>query len=159
MASKCSSCQVVWMGEVQEGVCKLFPVPGVLSVWFLEAPGSLLGYSLMILFLWSFFSSLLSQESGHHIWVLLPWTHPFFLFLSHIIIYPQHIQEILLFVPYKIVWSSSLHCHAWMHILICCHPFFLQVWRIIHWKLTWDVAWVLSQAWPAYPHRSLVIKD
>lgn len=52
MASECSSCQVVWMGEVEEGVCKLFPLSGVLSVSFLETPGSFLGYSLMILILY-----------------------------------------------------------------------------------------------------------
>lgn len=31
--------------------------------------------------------------------------------------------------------------------------------RLIHWKLTWDVACVLSQTCPVYPGTSLIIKD
>lgn len=29
--------------------------------------------------------------------------------------------------------------------------------RVVHWKLTWDVAWVLSQTCPVYPGTSLII--
>lgn len=31
--------------------------------------------------------------------------------------------------------------------------------RVIHWKLTWDVAWMLSQTCPVFPGTSLKIMD
>ena len=95
------------MGEVEEGVCKLFPLSGVLSVSFLETPGSFLGYSLVILILYlPCFCDLSSQVFSLRSLITtseLPWPHPFPLLLSDTVIYPQHIQESLLFVPNKTV--------------------------------------------------------